>query len=111
MGRLALLSALLFLAIGTDAFGLELSIGGKKQNVPVCGGIAGIPCGEKEWCDFPSGAACGIGDRFGTCRPRPEVCPKSFIPVCGCDGKTYPGSCEAAQQGVSTAHAGVCGKQ
>ena len=106
MGRMAL--AILFIAISANAFGLELSIDGKKQNVPVCGGFANIPCSAKEWCDFPIGTACGIGDRFGTCRQRPEVCPKSYIPVCGCNGKTYPGSCEAAADGVSTAYFGPC---
>lgn len=110
MGRLAWLCAMLFLALNTYSFAAEMSVRGKNMNVPVCGGFIGIPCSDKQWCDYPPGAACGIGDQFGVCRSRPEVCPKSFIPVCGCDGKTYPGSCEAAQHGVSTAYVGSCRK-
>jgi hypothetical protein len=67
--------------------------------------------GNKEWCDFPVGANCGIGDQFGTCRARPEICTEQVIWVCGCDGKTYSNSCDAEMAGVDVAHAGRCGKE
>ncbi len=106
MRRMTSCVVLILLMLGTNSYAVEIVQGGIKSQV--CGGFAGLRCGDKEWCDFPAGAACGIGDRFGTCRARPELCPESFIPVCGCDGKTYGNSCKAAQQGVSTAHAGAC---
>lgn len=83
---------------------------GVQTNVPVCGGFAGILCENDQWCDYPDdGNACGVADRFGTCRPRPEVCTMEFIPVCGCNGKTYSNACNAAADGVDVAYLGECG--
>ena len=106
MRRTTTCLAVTLLIFVSSSHAAELIQNGVKAQV--CGGFAGLRCGDKEWCDFPTGSACGIGDRFGVCRARPEVCPESFIPVCGCDGKTYGNSCKAAAQGVSTAHAGAC---
>lgn len=82
---------------------------GKNLTVPVCGGFAGVQCESGEWCDFPDDGICGVGDRFGTCRPRPELCTEQFIPVCGCNAKTYSNACKAAADGVDVAHLGECG--
>jgi hypothetical protein len=74
----------------------------------ICGGLAGAVCGKDEYCDFPSGAACGAGDVTGVCKPAPTVCDDVHDPVCGCDGETYANACEANGKGVSVAHTGEC---
>ncbi len=68
-----------------------------------CGGFVppGTPgCAENEFCDYPLEAHCGAADQGGVCRPRPEICTREFMPVCGCDGRTYPNRCEANAAGT-----------
>ena len=72
----------------------------------VCGGIAGIPCDEGEFCKMDVGACCC--DFQGICMPLPEACIEIFDPVCGCDGKTYSNSCSADGAGVTIDHDGEC---
>ena len=76
----------------------------------MCGGIAGIRCGEKQYCSFAPEARCGAGDMSGTCAPKPDACTLQLDEVCGCDGKTYGNACAAAQAGISVAMKGACGK-
>jgi Kazal-type serine protease inhibitor-like protein len=74
----------------------------------VCGGLLGTQCGEGELCNYPIEASCGAADQTGTCAAIPDVCPDIFLPVCGCDGNTYPSSCNANAAGVSVASEGAC---
>ncbi len=72
----------------------------KGQTGELCGGPEGIRCEDGEWCDYPDDAVCGVVDRYGTCKPKPETCVNVKAEVLGCDIKTYDNECRARQAGV-----------
>ena len=82
----------------------------KKACLPnkACGGIAGLTCIPTQFCAFVEGQLCGAADASATCQSRPDVCPASVDPVCGCDGKSYGSSCLAAAAGVGYRNTGAC---
>lgn len=84
--RSSIVAVTLLLAMAGGAAAQALIDRGKEADVPVCGGFAGYICRTNQWCDFPQTAACGIGDQFGTCRQRPDVCTREYMPVCACNG-------------------------
>jgi len=72
-----------------------------------CGGQAGLQCGAGLYCAYPP-RTCRQDDAFGVCEPKPVACKAVSEPICGCDGKTYASTCEAAQAGVSPLSVGQC---
>ncbi|MGJ5081330.1 Kazal-type serine protease inhibitor family protein [Bradyrhizobium sp. HKCCYLS3013] len=72
-----------------------------------CGGFAGIRCNAGLYCEFPAGQ-CGRFDMMGVCRRKPTLCPRIYMPVCGCNFQTYGNDCERRAAGVSLAHPGRC---
>ncbi len=93
---------------GMECFDTVLHVVAKPQEGKTCGGIAGIPCDDGEFCKLPLGDCCC--DFFGACTPFPDACPTVLDPVCGCDGVTYGNECDAAVAGVSIDHFGPCGE-
>ena len=75
------------------------------EHVKMCGGIGGIQCGPGQYCQMTPPL---YPDKSGACRPKPQMCPMIYQPVCGMDAKTYPNACHAAREGVSVEHAGAC---
>jgi hypothetical protein len=73
-----------------------------------CGSRGQSQCADGSFCNFPVEAACGSFDAPGVCQEIPDFCPEIFLPVCGCDGNTYPNSCFAANAGVSVSAEGAC---
>jgi hypothetical protein len=77
-----------------------------------CDPGAGLVCSDGEFCRYPPGAChchdCACCDVVGECTQIPDVCPRNFDPVCGCDGVTYGNRCEAAANKQSIQHEGPC---
>ncbi len=48
------------------------------------------------------------GDPIGTCTKKPEVCTQLHLPVCGCNGITYPNLCVAHSAGVNVLQESTC---
>jgi hypothetical protein len=73
-----------------------------------CGGIAGIACSDGLWCDPTPANACSGADLMGSCKDPGFLCSQIYLPVCGCDGKTYSNDCVRVQSRAQLAHDGAC---
>ncbi len=73
----------------------------------VCGGLAGIPCGADEYCDYQDDR-CGADDGTGVCTPKPQGCPDIYMPVCTCAGMVAGNDCDAASSGQDISVLGGC---
>ncbi|MSP92191.1 MAG: hypothetical protein EXR79_10385 [Myxococcales bacterium] len=58
------------------------------------------------YCATPAGQCGGAGE----CKAKPTACPAigAITKTCGCDGKTYETSCEAAASGTAVQALGAC---
>lgn len=94
-------------------FGLGLILGacddddGPSAPGRLCGGIVGVACPQGQVCELPAGE-CQVADNQGMCVARPDACLAVFLPVCGCDGRTYGNNCERLRAGVPKDHDGEC---
>jgi hypothetical protein len=91
---------------GTTGVGGTSGTGGASTTGKTCGGFAGLACAAGEICETPPGQCCC--DFFGTCVAQPQVCSAIYLPVCGCDRKTYGNDCERQAAGVSKDFDGAC---
>lgn len=72
-----------------------------------CGGIVGLRCAPGLWCEMRPGS-CRVADAFGRCARRPQICPRIYLPVCGCNGRTYSNDCTRRAAMVNKRHDGAC---
>ena len=60
-------------------------------------------CASNQYC-----AKVNCDAQQGKCGNRPSNCGNVYLPVCGCDGKTYGNACLAAKARVIVARVGTC---
>ena len=78
-----------------------------EPTAAVCGGLAGGTCQSGEFCEIADGS-CGAADQTGMCEAVPEVCTEEYVPVCGCNGLTYPNDCSRKRAGTAKVKDGTC---
>lgn len=60
-------------------------------------------CSKDKYCKFEK-----CGDANGKCTRAPQVCLMNYMPVCGCDNKTYPNECVMMALRASEKSKGEC---
>lgn len=89
---------------GSDAGDFQEGIGNYEQAQLSLLCRSDADCPASAYCTTPPRKCGGAA----LCRPRPELCPELYEPVCGCDGETYANACAAAAAGASVHSQGVC---
>jgi hypothetical protein len=51
---------------------------------------------------------CNVADVAGKCVAVPEICTQIFMPVCGCNNKTYSNDCMRQAAKVAKKSDGAC---
>ncbi|MSP91978.1 MAG: hypothetical protein EXR79_09305 [Myxococcales bacterium] len=65
-------------------------------------------CATGLFCNYKPGDLCGAADASGTCAQKAQICLMVYLPVCGCNGKTYSNACSASGAGVGVYNSGPC---
>lgn len=77
----------------------------------ICGPILNGACDPGLFCERKAGT-CGLIGGTGKCVGIPAACPRAeakiILPVCGCNGTTYPNDCERIKAEEQKAHNGPC---
>lgn len=74
-------------------------VGGGVVMPSACGEESGIGCPADQFCDYVDDG-CGKGKINGVCTPRPQNCPPSFQPTCGCDMLVHNTPCDSQHEGA-----------
>jgi hypothetical protein len=78
-----------------------------------CGGPNAVECPAGQFCNYDTtagGQGCPLKtpNASGVCHTMPTVCPSEYVPLCGCDQRSYGTLCNAHQNGQATLHEGEC---